>query len=203
MHPLRLAAAALAIALAPHGTGAAASMLQPVRTIGAPQPFIAACHRYAWLCGSTSGRAMSDVDAHALLARVNKQVNFTVSPADDRSATGKDDDWSLPVNGKGDCEDFALMKKKKLIDAGFLSNRLAMTVVLDRRGNNHVVLMARLADGDYVLDNLSHSVKSWEKTGYTFVARQSFENKRVWQVILAGPRASGIAAADRRAGHPS
>ena len=65
-----------------------------------------------------------------------------------------------------------------------------------------VTLKGDGSDGDYVLDNLSGSVKSWERTGYTFVARQSFEHQRVWQVILAGPRASGIVAADRRAGNP-
>jgi predicted transglutaminase-like cysteine proteinase len=94
------------------------------------------------------------------------------------------------------------MKKKELMAAGFRSDRLALAVVLDRGGNNHVVLMARLSEGDYVLDNLSGGIKSWEKTGYTFIARQSFEHQRVWQVILAGPRASGIVAADRRAGNP-
>ncbi|MBD9446546.1 transglutaminase-like cysteine peptidase [Rhizobium sp. RHZ01] len=202
MHPFRFAIFALASALASHGTAAAASMLQPIRTIGAPRPFVSACHHYAWLCGKASGHAMGDAEAFALLGRVNTQVNANVRQADDQSTTGKSDDWSLPVDGKGDCEDFALMKKKELMAAGFRSDRLALAVVLDRGGNNHVVLMARLSEGDYVLDNLSGGIKSWEKTGYTFIARQSFEHQRVWQVILAGPRASGIVAADRRAGNP-
>ena len=61
--------------------------------------------------------------------------------------------------------------------------------LLDRRGNNHAVLLARLDSGDFVLDNLSGSVKAWHRTGYTFLARQNFDNKRTWKVILAGPRA--------------
>lgn len=203
MYPLRIAVFAAATLLTSEGTGLAASMLQPVRTIGAPVAFVSACHRYQWLCNNRPGRNMGETDAFALLTRVNSEVNAAVKPADDRSTKGKQDDWSLPTAGKGDCEDYALMKKKTLIDAGFRSDRLALTVVLDRSGGNHVVLMARVGSGDYVLDNLSGSVRRWDRTGYTFVARQSFENKRIWQVILAGPRASPIAAADRRAGNPA
>lgn len=203
MYPLRIAFLALATLAASGETGHSTSLLQPIRTIGAPPAFVSACHRYQWLCSNRPGRSMADVEALALLTRVNSEVNSAVRPADDRSTTGKEDDWSLPVAGKGDCEDYALMKKKRLIDAGFRSDHLALTVVLDRSGGNHVVLMARVGGGDYVLDNLAGSVRSWEKTGYTFVARQSFENKRIWQVILAGPHANPIAAADRRAGHPA
>jgi predicted transglutaminase-like cysteine proteinase len=46
-----------------------------------------------------------------------------------------------------------------LLGAGFASNKLALSVVIDRRGNNHVVLLARLRSGDYVLDNLAGKVK--------------------------------------------
>ena len=135
---------------------------------------------------------MTDEEALGLLRRVNGRVNAAVRPAEDAATTGMQDYWSLPINGRGDCEDYALLKKKELIDAGFKSDRLAITVVLDRNGKNHSVLMARLKAGDYVLDNLSGSVKPWESTGYTFIARQDFENQRVWKVILAGPRARQI-----------
>jgi predicted transglutaminase-like cysteine proteinase len=170
-------------------SSAAASMLEATRSIGAPVGFVSACHRYSWLCSASSGREMSDAEALPLLKRINGHVNATVTSADDLSVYGKQDFWSLPTGGRGDCEDYALQKKKDLIDAGFRSDRLAMTVVLDSNGRNHAVLLARLKDGDYVLDNLTGGVRSWESTGYTFLARQSFENQRVWKVILAGPRA--------------
>ncbi|KAA0699253.1 hypothetical protein DTW90_07490 [Neorhizobium sp. P12A] len=170
------------------------SHLASTRSVGAPPAFVSACHRYAWLCSNRPGRAMSDNEALSLLKQVNSRVNAEVIPAEDVATSGKQDYWSLPINGRGDCEDYALLKKKELLDAGFKSDRLAMTVVLDRNGGNHSVLMARLDSGDYVLDNLGSRVKPWEDTGYTFIARQNFENQRSWQVILAGPRARLIAS---------
>ncbi|MGL3605474.1 transglutaminase-like cysteine peptidase [Rhizobium sp. G187] len=179
------AALSLAAMLVSHQSFAG-SFLPQTRSIAAPKGFASACSRYDFLCGTRSVKALPNNEAMALLRKVNSSVNSHVRPMHDRAGR---DHWALPVNNSGDCEDYALAKKKQLIEAGFPANKLAMTVVLDRRGNNHAVLMARLADGDYILDNLSGSVKSWKSTGYTFLARQNFDNKRSWKVILAGPRA--------------
>ncbi|MDI7864944.1 transglutaminase-like cysteine peptidase [Rhizobiaceae bacterium n13] len=164
-------------------------MIQATRSIHPPEGFVSACSRYDWLCTSRSGRSMGDAEAMGLLKRVNGAVNSSVRAVADGKSVGRREHWSLPINGRGDCEDFALAKMKQLIAAGFRADRLAMTVVLDRRGNNHAVLLARLDSGDFVLDNLSGTVKAWHRTGYTFLARQNFDNKRAWNVILAGPRA--------------
>lgn len=169
--------------------GSAGSMLRASRSIGAPIGFPSACARYAWLCHNQGGGKISDDAAMPLLQRVNRSVNASVKPALDISTSGKSEYWSLPIDSRGDCEDYALLKLKTLLDSGFPSNKLSMSVVLDRRGNNHVVLLARLKAGDYVLDNLSGSVRTWESTGYTFLASQNFSNKGAWQVTLAGPRA--------------
>lgn len=193
MRILTFAAIAILAVISSNEPGFAASLLASTRSVGAPPAFVSACHRYSWLCSNRPGRAMADAEALSLLRQVNGRVNAEVTPAEDTATSGRQDYWSLPIGGRGDCEDYALLKKKDLIDAGFRSDRLAITVVLDRNGKNHSVLMARLDAGDYVLDNLSGSVKSWESTGYTFIARQSFENQRVWKVILAGPRARQIA----------
>ncbi|SEI06224.1 Predicted transglutaminase-like cysteine proteinase [Rhizobium tibeticum] len=172
------------------GESYAGSALRPSRSIGAPIGFPSACTRYAWLCHGTGGREMSDGEAMPLLQKVNRQVNAGVAAATDAQTSGKSEYWSLPVNNKGDCEDYALLKLKTLLGAGFASNKLALSVVIDRGGNNHVVLLARLKSGDYVLDNLAGKVKPWESTGYTFLASQNFSNKSDWQVTLAGPRAA-------------
>ncbi|KQV66040.1 transglutaminase-like cysteine peptidase [Rhizobium sp. Root1220] len=172
------------------GPSFAGSALKASRSIGAPVGFPSACSRYVWLCHDSTGRNISDEDAMPVLQRINREVNAGVTSASDRRLTGKSEYWSLPINNKGDCEDYALLKLKNLLGAGFPSNRLALSVVIDRRGNNHVVLLARLKSGDYVLDNLSGRVKPWTSTGYTFLASQNFHNKSAWQVTLAGPRAS-------------
>lgn len=172
-------------------TSTAGSTLRASRSIGAPIGFPSACTRYAWLCHkNTSSGEMSDEKAMPLLKKINRDANSSVRPATDYATTGKAEYWSLPINNKGDCEDYALLKMKSLLDAGFPANKLAISVVIDRNGGNHVVLLARLKSGDYVLDNLAGSVKPWSSTGYTFLASQNFNNKSAWQVTLAGPRAA-------------
>ncbi len=153
-------------------------------SIAAPLGFSSACARYAWLCQGNGGSRIGDDEALRVLRVVNSYVNARVTPVKNPS---KSFYWS--VSNSGDCKDYALSKMRTLLDVGFPSNRLALSVVLDHDGNNHMVLLARLSSGDYVLDNLSGSVKPWRKTGYTFLASQNFKRKGSWQVTLAGPRA--------------
>lgn len=170
--------------------GFAGSEVPASRSIAAPIGFSSACARYGWVCHGKGGGNIDDGQALRVLQQVNRYVNASVIPAEDRTTTGKSEYWSLPINNRGDCEDYALLKMKTLLNVGFPSNKLALSVVLDHSGNNHIVLLARLNSGDYVLDNLSGSVKPWHRTGYTFLASQNFKRKGSWQVTLAGPRAS-------------
>ena len=175
-----------------------AGQLLPVsRSIGAPVGFASACARYRWLCHMTSARGGANAREGAdvaeqggmpLLRKINRAVNQRVVSTEDRSGSG--DDWTLPSGGRGDCEDYALQKMKDLIDSGFPANRLALSVVIGPRDENHVVLIARMDDGDYVLDNLNNSVKAWRSTPYTFLATQDFQMRSTWRVTLAGPRAN-------------
>lgn len=168
------------------------------RVIAAPPGFAQACAKYSWLCTSAGGVASKAQVDRSVLAQVNRSVNASIRPVDDRLNYGKNEFWTLPTNGAGDCEDYALLKKKRLIESGVPASAMALAVVLDRRGNNHVVLVVRSDDGDLVLDNLTSSIKSWSSTGYTFLARQSFESKRTWKVALAGPRAQQVAQGKAR-----
>jgi predicted transglutaminase-like cysteine proteinase len=61
-----------------------------------------------------------------------------------------------------------------------------MTVVRKRNGEGHAVLTLRTTEGDYVLDNLSRSVKRWRDTPYAFVKRQSSDNPQRWVSIEDG-----------------
>ncbi len=52
------------------------------------------------------------------LLKVNRWVNENVKPLTDMDHWGVVEKWSLPTDGYGDCEDYVLMKRKMLIDAG-------------------------------------------------------------------------------------
>ena len=53
------------------------------------------------------------------LLRVNHWVNENVKPMTDMDHWGVIEKWSLPTDGYGDCEDYVLLKRKMLIDAGW------------------------------------------------------------------------------------
>ena len=70
------------------------------------------------------------------ILKVNYTVNTTITPITDKELYGVEEKWAIPTRA-GDCEDFALLKRKQLIDAGISPSDLLMTVVLaaERRGS--------------------------------------------------------------------
>lgn len=113
------------------------------------------------------------------LDEINRYVNWAIQPATDLEIYGVTERWQLPVD-RGDCEDFALLKRHMLIKRGWPSSALLMTVVRDEQGEGHAVLTARTAQGDFILDNKADAVKLWYLTPYEYVMRQSFLDPKVW-----------------------
>ncbi|MBO3758663.1 transglutaminase-like cysteine peptidase [Ciceribacter sp. L1K23] len=135
----------------------------------------------------TRATAPRQVTAHGweIVRNVNISVNHSIKPFTDAEIYGREELWTYPVD-VGDCEDFVLLKRKTLIEAGFPVSDLLITVVRKPDGEGHAVLTLRTAQGDYVLDNLSDEVKSWLDTPYTFLKRQaSFDTGR-WVTIEDG-----------------
>ena len=151
-----------------------------------PYGWIDFCHRYAAEC---AGGVLAPVDikltrtAIGEIARINNWVNDTVEPVSDMDHWGVIDQWDIPLDGKGDCEDYALYKRKLLIAEGFPRQALLMTVVKDERGEGHAILTVKTNRGEFVLDNMHREIKPWTKTGYRFVKRQSQTDPNVWMQI--------------------
>jgi predicted transglutaminase-like cysteine proteinase len=158
-------------------------------TVSAPSGFIESCGRYQWICDNHPFNANSVVkyDLLELANQVNNRVNTTVSQISDPENYGVAEYWTLPTNGKGDCEDLVLEKIRLLLDAGVESRLLSMAIVLDRVGENHVVLILRHRTGDLVLDSLSPRILPWNQTGYRFLAVQSDANRNEWEVASIQP----------------
>ena len=87
-------------------------------------------------------------------------------------------------SGKGDCEDYVLLKRRLLAARGFPESTLLITVVRDENNEGHAVLTVRTDRGDLVLDNKRREVMRWADTPYTFVKRQSERNPLVWISLL-------------------
>jgi predicted transglutaminase-like cysteine proteinase len=114
------------------------------------------------------------------LDRVNNWVNATVKPLTDIKHWGVVERWSIPDDGYGDCEDYVLLKRRILMQAGWPREALLVTVVLKGKNEGHTVLTVTTDKGDYVLDNLNKNILLWSATGYRFVKRQSQANPDVW-----------------------
>ena len=111
-----------------------------------------------------------------LLKTTNRRVNLAIRPKTDREHWGVEDRWNYPDDGYGDCEDFQLLKRRLLIEAGLPRRALRMAVVADKEGNGHAVLMVRSDRGDFILDNSIDAVLAWNETGYRFVKREGSDD---------------------------
>lgn len=106
------------------------------------------------------------------LARVNRQVNAAIKPMTDMEHWGVVDHWGFAEDGYGDCEDYQLVKRERLVAAGFPRRALRMTAVIDRDGEPHAVMMVRTNQGDFVLDNKRDAILPWRQTGYIYLQRE-------------------------------
>src|SRR5215468_2717303 len=159
-----------------------------MRVFGVTQPpygFVQFCERMPEECKqgpqeeqrfSASPERLSELNA------INQAVNHEITPATDLEVYGQTEYWTIPTT-RGDCEDFALLKRKRLMARGWPASAVLMTVVRDERGEGHAVLTVRTMQGDFILDNKVDEVKLWHRTPYEYVMRQSYLNTKVWMSL--------------------
>jgi len=101
---------------------------------------------------------------HERLHRINRTVNWLVRYEPDAQNYGVKDHWAVPseilARGKGDCEDYAILKMAALKELGLPPQSMSVVVVRDTRRNlYHAVLSVMTSQGYFILDNLSNEVK--------------------------------------------
>ncbi|MHA6297969.1 transglutaminase-like cysteine peptidase [Devosia sp. CAU 1758] len=122
--------------------------------------------------GGGSGQATMTPNLMAVLQQVNVHVNRAIRPRVDNA-----DIWELNPT-EGDCEDYVLSKRSMLIRNGVSAGSLRIAYTHTRRGEPHAVLVVRTSQGDYVLDNLSNSVKTLRASGYNIRSMSSSDPSR-------------------------
>lgn len=113
-------------------------------------------------------------DAMSRIKHINTSVNRAIKPRRD----GKLDVWSINVSA-GDCEDYALTKRSKLIKSGFPASALRIAQVKTTKGEGHAVLVIQTSRGRFVLDNLTDAIRPLSQTRYRVVSIQT-ANPKVW-----------------------
>jgi predicted transglutaminase-like cysteine proteinase len=199
-----LGAAIAATALAAVIGSASAANERPLyaavgASVRAPIGWLEFCSEYTPECETRPVEARDSVlstKAWKDLVRINRRVNETVKPITDLEHWGVVERWNYPDDGYGDCEDYVLLKRRMLMQAGWPRQALLITVVRDKRGDGHAVLTVKTDKGEFILDNQNEEILLWSETGYRFVKRQSQYDPNVW-LSLGEPRPAGATAAAR------
>jgi predicted transglutaminase-like cysteine proteinase len=171
----------------------------PVAASGEAKPVIAwvdFCRRYASECRVDTNEPeqieLTQKNWKTIIS-TNVRTNRDIEPVTDMDHWGQVDRWDMAEDGKGDCEEYVLVKRKKLVEAGFPRRALLVTVVIDDENQGHAVLMVRTDRGDFILDNKRNAVLPWQQTGYIYVKRES-QQKVAW-TSLGGQGSPTVTAA--------
>ena len=185
-------------------SGANAQQTGSVATIGAPATaplgYVQFCRENPDDCVNAAYKATNIALSESnwrQIVKINADVNNKVIPVTDQEHWGVPEHWGYPEDGKGDCEDYVLEKRRRLVKAGFPIQTLLITVVRDHKGEGHAVLTVKTDRGDFVLDNQAGKILAWQETGYRFIKRQSDENPMQW-VSLGGVDTKNVASAKQR-----
>ncbi len=107
---------------------------QAVQATGAWSEF---CHRLPGECRidpSQPVRAtLSPVMKNAVV-RINHAVNARIKPVTDLDHWGVSDRWDYPTDGKGDCEDIQIEKRRELAAAGIPARAMRVAMVINPKG---------------------------------------------------------------------
>lgn len=198
---LRAVAAAIMLVawesvMAASGVPVAALPVTPAGEARAPIGWIDFCRRHPADCAvavAEPERIALNAQTWKLLQTTNAKVNAAIRPMTDMEHWGAVESWDYPDDGRGDCEDYALLKRQRLVAAGLSRRALLMTVVIDDERAGHAVLMVRTDRGDFVLDNKTGAIKPWNATGYVYVKRES-QGSAGW-VSLGGAGSATATAA--------
>ena len=77
---------------------------------------------------------------YSIAERINSQVNASVTWMSDSEQFGVPEFW-VEANTFGDCEDYALLKRHRLIESGFARKDLHLACCWDETGDYHCVLL--------------------------------------------------------------
>ena len=145
----------------------------------APFPYIQFCLANAADCQTSKGPAVVEWSPanRAMIQSVNLSVNRGIRPVKDAVDT-----WRADV-AQGDCNDYALTKRRALLRKGLPAGALRMAVGTTAQGEWHAVLVVSTSAGDMVLDNRFGQVKLWSQADLHWSTIASAADPRVWRAV--------------------
>lgn len=108
------------------------------------------------------------------LERINREVNAAITfKPDDK------DSWDVDAK-IGDCDDYTVTKKKRLVEAGVPRGAMRAAYVLPVDEISHVFLVVSTVHGDFVLDNQTDEVYSLDRAKLLRLSIQDYSDPRKW-----------------------
>lgn len=123
-------------------------------------------------------------DDVATLSRVNGWANQTIDYVEDSANYGMRDYWATASetlqSGRGDCEDFAILKYQALAALGFDRSRMYLTLARDLvRNADHAVLIVQIGGTAYMLDNATDTLLPAD-IAHDYRPVMSFNTQSAW-----------------------
>lgn len=179
-------AAASGVPATTEGQNERSAFMRVFGPVAPPSGYIGFCDMHPTECDALVPRRKGRFDLTALrmieLQSINTHVNRLIAPRTDAEQYGRLEHWTYPT-ASGDCEDYALLKRRILIERGWPASALLLTVVRDEHGEGHALLTVRTRQGDFLLDNRRDDVSRWNALPYEFIKRQSYLNPRIWVAL--------------------
>lgn len=146
------------------------------------------CQRHADQCRPRRGSLQTDGNGAVVVSqrvlsqvdRVHSSVNRSMTARYDHDIHGVADVWNIRAR-VGDCEDFALEKRRQLLARGWPSSALVLAIGRLPSGEGHAVLIVRTTGGDLVLDNLESEVLPLERSRMRLHSTMSFDNPALFK----------------------
>jgi predicted transglutaminase-like cysteine proteinase len=178
--------------------------------VNAPPGWVRFCEDYTPVCNTTPAEkriVVLDAKARRNLQAVNDMINQQIKPMTDyqhwgtaneryvyrdRDSTGKIDveKWDYAEDGYGDCDEYSLVKRRRLLEMAWPRSALLITVVRhyeevdgEKKPLGHLVLTVKTTEGDLILDNLVPEIKQWWQTDQQFIKRQSEGDPNTWVAL--------------------
>ena len=161
--------------------------IQPSRILDLPVmeirdnflPYKEFCLRNVGEC-DLSGQSLLELRPavwHFLL-ETNSSVNSEISLRSDRDEYQREEFWTYPSNGFGDCEDIALEKRRRLVKIGLPRGPLRLAIVHHKRNlAAHAVLTVETCQGTFVMDSTHDQILLWYTTPYNFETRERTDSR--------------------------
>jgi predicted transglutaminase-like cysteine proteinase len=136
-------------------------------------------------CAKTSEiKQITFETARGDLERINREQNHTITPRPDPP---DEPPWNDSAT-IGDCEDYAMTKRHRLLDLGYPRSALLLAVLWTPSQERHAVLIVKSNQGDFVLDNLEDEVVRWDSLPYQWMKISTPGDPQFWRAIIVRPQ---------------